>query len=127
MECALFSLHIKVMFNEPLKKLLHMLYVFLQGVGVNQDVINVDEKAVDYIVENLIHKRLEDGGSVSKAIGHDEVFVSPWCDDKRCLPFVAIWDTDKVICTSQFCIDVGEFCIDVVQGSLGSEEEGNCS
>ena len=51
------------MVKEPLKNLLHVL---LQGV--NQDVINVDdEKEVDHILENLVHKELEDSRGFSKA------------------------------------------------------------
>lgn len=52
---------------------------------------------------------MEDGGGVSKAIGHDQVFVVPSCGDKGRLPFVAFTYTDKVICTLQveFCLDVG--------------------
>ena len=66
-------------------------------------------KAVNYILVNLVHKGLENGGGVSKAVGHDEVFVVPSCGDKGRLPSGAFTYTDKVKCTSQvkFCIDVG--------------------
>jgi hypothetical protein len=86
------------------------MHVFLQGVKVNQDVIIVDdEKAIDHILENLVHKGLADGGGVSKAVGHDQGLVVPSCGDKGHLPFIPFAYTDKVICTSlvEFCIDVG--------------------
>ena len=86
-----------------------MLYVFFQGVGVNQDVINVDdEKVVDHILENLVHKGLEDNEGVRKAVGNDQLFVVPSSGDKGRLPFVAFTYTNKIKCTSQ-----GEFSIDV--------------
>jgi hypothetical protein len=93
------------MVKEPLKNLL--LYVFLQGV--NQVLINVDnEKAVDHILENLVHKGLEDGGGSHKAVGQDLVFIVPLSGDKGRLSF-AVFTYYTVICTSQvgFRIDVG--------------------
>ena len=87
-----------------------MLHVFLQGLGLYQDVINVDdEKAVDHIVENLVHNGLENGGGVRKAIGHDQVFVVPSSGDKGSLPVFAFTYTDKVICTSQVYLFKGRW------------------
>ena len=59
------------------------------------------------ILQNLVHKGLEDGGGVTKAVGHDQVFVVPSCGDKGRLPFVAFTYTDKVICTSSIKKDDG--------------------
>ena len=42
-----------------------MLYVFSNGVRVDQDMVNVhDEELVDHVLENFIHEGLEDCGSI---------------------------------------------------------------
>lgn len=67
MELALFSFGVQLELNHPFEDLSDLLDVFLQGVGVDQDVIDVyNNKSVEHVSEDVINKGLEDGRTIDQ-------------------------------------------------------------
>lgn len=62
-----------------------------QVLGVYEYVIDVDNhKVIEELPEHLVHKPLEEGRGIVKAIWHDEIFVVPrWGNEAR-LPLIAL-------------------------------------
>ncbi len=53
-----------------------MMVMFGQVPGVDQDIVYVDDdKLVEELPEHLVHKPLEDGRGVGKAIRHNPIFI----------------------------------------------------
>jgi hypothetical protein len=74
MEYAFAGLKIQAGIAKALEDLTNMLFVLLQGVGVDKEVIEVDhQEFVEELVEGVIHVVLERSGSIAKAEGHDSV------------------------------------------------------
>ncbi len=76
--------------------------MFGQIPGVDQDIVYVhDDKLVEELTEHLVHKPLEDGRGIEKAIRHDPIFIVAWgCNEFRLSP-VAFPDANKVIGSPQ--------------------------
>lgn len=72
MEEALGGLSVKFVLSESSENLSDVLPVFLQGVGVNQNVVEVhDNTVVEHVAEDVVHEALERGRSVRQAFGND--------------------------------------------------------
>jgi hypothetical protein len=68
-----------------------MLGVFLQGVQIDQDVIQVtDDEFVHHITEVVVHQVLEACRCVGQAKRHYEVFEKPVTCSESCFPFFAL-------------------------------------
>ena len=52
-----------------------MLLMFFHVTGVYQDIVYIDDKAIQVLTEDLIHIVLEDGWGVGQAIRHNPVLV----------------------------------------------------
>ncbi len=60
-ELALLQLEVKMVFSQFLKDLLHVAAMFSLVLGVDEDIINIDdEELMEELPEHLIHESLED-------------------------------------------------------------------
>lgn len=61
MEFTFLQLKVEVMLLESLEDLLHMVVMFSQVLGVNEDVVDVHyDKSLEELLEHLVHEALED-------------------------------------------------------------------
>ncbi len=75
-EFTLLELQVEVVFPELPEDLRHVMVIFGQVPGVDQNIVNVhDDKPVEELPEHLIHKSLEDGRGFGKAIRHNPIFI----------------------------------------------------
>jgi len=60
-ELALLQLEVKMVFSQFLKDLLHVAAMFSLVLGVDEDIINIDDdELMEELPEHLIHESLED-------------------------------------------------------------------
>ncbi len=53
-----------------------MVAMFGQVPGVDQNIVYVhNDKSVEELLEHLVHKPLQDGRGVGKAIWHEPIFI----------------------------------------------------
>ncbi len=96
MEFTFFSFGVEL--HEALQHWSDVTIVFLQSVWINQDVVNVyNYPSVEHVSEDVIHERLEDWRTVSKAEGHNQVLVVPTSGRKGRFPFISLSDTNQVV------------------------------
>ena len=70
MELTLVETGVKSMFPEAAEYFPDVLLVFGEGVGVNEDVVEIyDHEFVNEVGENVVHKALESGGSIRQTKG----------------------------------------------------------
>ena len=95
------------MFSEIFKDFANVLVIFLEGVGVYQDVVEVrNTELVQILAQGSVDVGLERGRGVGKAERHDEVFEMAVSGAESCLPLVTHGDADKVICGPE--VDLGK-------------------
>ena len=83
-----------------------MVTVFLYGVRVDQDVIQVNEDAyIQEIQEDVVHEALKSSRSIGKCERHDIPFKRSVASAEGGFPFIALVDPDKVVSVLQ--IDLG--------------------
>ncbi len=88
-----------------------MVAMFGHAPGVDEDVIYVNQhELMEKLPEHLMHKVLEYGGGVDKAIGHDEKFIVTSRGHKSCLPLVPLTYSDEVVFLLQGNIAVKSRC-----------------
>ena len=75
-ENALLQVKYQAMLLEPLEDLLQVDLVLLIGVAGHQDVIQVDEDAVQPL-QHLVHKALERLPGIPEPKGHPQKLVQP--------------------------------------------------
>ena len=104
---ALFSLDEELVLPKSLENLLDLGRVLVRVVREDEDVVEVDDqKVVEQVAEDIVHERLEGCRGVGKAEGHDECLeVTVTCAEGR-LPFVALFDADKVVSAPK--VELGE-------------------
>ena len=91
--------------------------VFRAGVGVDEDVVEVDDaEDVEVLAEGVVHEVLEGCRSVGEAEGHDGVFEVAVAASEGGLPFVSRGDPNEVVRAAE--IGFGE------EPSLGEAIEG---
>ena len=62
--------------NKTLHHTKHMVIVYFQCGGINQDVIEVyNHKVIEPVVKQRIHSSLECGGSISQSKRHHKKFI----------------------------------------------------
>ena len=79
-------------------------------VGVDQDVIEVDEKAyIQEISVYTVHTRLESSRSIRKTERHNTPLKGTIAGTEGSLPFVPFVDPDKVVCMLEIdlCKELG--------------------
>jgi len=75
--------------------------------GEDEDVIEVDKDIdVEDVTEDVVHEVLEGGWSIGEAKGHDEAFEVTIACPEGCFPFIARFDTEKVVGTTE--VEFGE-------------------
>lgn len=107
MEGALFRFQVELEFPQAFQDLRNMVTMFCQALGVNQDVIDVDQdEFVEKIAEHLMDEVLEDGGGVDQAIQHHDVLVVSSRCYEGCLPLVPLTYPEEVIRAAE--VQLGE-------------------
>ena len=71
MELALLCLHKQLIHQKALKNLSEAEHVFLRRAGEDEDFINVDEKPVEHVMENIIYPSLELSRGFGEVKMHD--------------------------------------------------------
>jgi hypothetical protein len=102
MKLALVETGIKSVFPEAAEYFPDVLLVFGEGVGVDEDVVEInDHEFIDEVGENVVHKTLESGGSVRQTKGDHEPFERSIACAESGFPFVAFRDPDQMICVPE--------------------------
>jgi hypothetical protein len=75
-ELAFGSSCVKPFFLKDLEDLRDVLLMFLEGLGEDQDIVEVDDhESIQERPEEVVHEPLESAGSVAEAKGHDKALV----------------------------------------------------
>lgn len=76
--------------------------VFLQRVGVDEDVIKVNkDKVVEHVTEDVINQVLQYSRGVGKAERHDKILEVSQRGAEGSFPFVPFVDSDEVISVTE--------------------------
>ena len=95
------------MLLESLEYFTDMLGVLFQVLGVDEDVIEIDDhEHVEEIGEDVIHEVLEHCWHICEPKGHHTPFEGSVVGVESGFPFVTLSDLDQVICMAEvkFCI-----------------------
>src|SRR5882724_2976093 len=85
--------------TESAKYFLDMFLMLSNIVGINEDVVQIDDNTnVDHIHENVIHKSLEGCGGISKPFRHYQPLERPISGSECSFPFFSSGKLNKVIC-----------------------------
>lgn len=117
-ELAFLQLEIELVFSQLLEDLRHVLAMFGQVPGVDQDVDVDDDEAVEVLPEHLIHIPLEYGGGVGQAIQHHLVLVVACRGNERLLPFIPLAYSNEDVGAPQVQFGVDASCSNAA-GSRG--------
>ncbi|KAI6156661.1 hypothetical protein BKA82DRAFT_162480, partial [Pisolithus tinctorius] len=94
-ELALFWLSKEAMLAEAAEDLFYMLVVQLLIVGVDEDVIKVNNNAdIEHVSEDAVNKPLESCWHISKTEGHNQPFIGTIASVKGSFPFITSTDSD---------------------------------
>ena len=53
-----------------------MAFVFFQSIGIDQEIVEVNDKEfIEIFAELVVHKVLECSGGITQSKGHDVLFV----------------------------------------------------
>ena len=110
-----------------LKDLLSSFFVIFVVVGVDKEVIHVNDEPslCDHISEGIGHESLKSGGRVGHAEEHYSGFIEASVGDEGGFPLVAFLDSDIVI--SPLYIKLGEdLGIFKFVNEVGNQGEGVC-
>ena len=107
-ERTLFQFEIEVKFLHLLKDSFCSFFVIFVIVGVDEEVIYVDDKPsfCNHIPERVRHELLESGGRVGHAEEHNSGFIESPVGNESGFPLVSLLDSDVVISPSY--IKLGE-------------------
>ncbi len=76
--------------------------MFLIGLGVNQNVVDVDDyPLVQHISEDIVNKCLEHGRTVGEPERHNEIFIVPRSGGKGSFSLVSLTNADEVVGTTK--------------------------
>lgn len=102
MELAFLRFEVKVGLLEGLQHGSYMRAVFHQGIGVDEDVIDVSvAEDVKVLAENVIDEMLEGCVGIGEAEWNNQVFVVAKAGAEDCLPFFPIGHANKVVGASE--------------------------
>ncbi len=86
------------MVDETTKNCSDLLDMILECRGIYQDVIDIDNyPVVKHVSEYFVNERLENGGTVGKPEGHNEIFVVPSRGGKGSFPLIPLPDADEIV------------------------------
>jgi hypothetical protein len=89
-EFALLSFGVKLMTLKASQNFADLLLMRFQVIGVDQDVIEVDDDAnIHQIGEDVIHELLESGWGIAKTKRHNQVFEGAEPHVEGSLPFIS--------------------------------------
>ena len=72
-----------------------MFVVFLQVIGVDQDVIKIyNHEDIYHVSKNVIHEALESGRGIGKSKWHNQLFERPVAGSKGGFPLISIYNAD---------------------------------
>ena len=98
MELTLIRTSIKSVFPKASEDFPDMLPVLGGIIRIDEDVIKVDDnRNVNHVGKDVVHKTLESGRSVSETERHNQPFKRPVASPECGLPFVSVGDADKMI------------------------------
>ncbi len=98
MKLALLRLDIKLVLQQPLEDLAHVLSVYLKGRRKDENVIEVHkDKLVNHVSQHAIDHALEDSRSVREPERKDQIFVVSRGGIEGCLSLIALTNTNKMI------------------------------
>jgi hypothetical protein len=107
MKLAFLWLDVKPSSAETFKNKTHMAFMLLQGIRVNQEVIEIcNKKVIEILPERIIDKVLKCPQGIAKAEWHDLVFEQSVTRTERCLPFLPRRHAKEVIAIAH--IELGE-------------------
>jgi len=102
MESTFLSFKEELVLSETFEDLRNVMAMFGQSLGVNQNIINVNNNGVmKEISEHLVHEILEYRGGVYRTIQHDQVLTVASRCHEGCLPLISLTYPDKVICPTK--------------------------
>ena len=109
MKLALVSSGIQTMLSESSKYFYNVGLVLLFVIGVNQDVIQVHDRNVKHVGEDVIHEMLKRCWSIGKSEGHNSPFIRTISGAKGGFPFIVFGDLDQMVSVPEvdLCIDSG--------------------
>ncbi len=95
---SLLRLDKKLVLQQPLEDLAHVLSVYLKGRRKDENIIEVHEdKPVNHVSQHAIDHALEDSRGVGKPERKDQVFIVSRGGIEGCLPLIALANADKMI------------------------------
>ena len=86
------------MFLKPLENFLNMCLVLQHVVGIDQDIVKVNNYAdIKHVREDVIDKMLKRCWGICKSEGHDEPFKRSVAGVEGSFPFITFSNVDKVV------------------------------
>ena len=100
---TLLKLAVLFSINKTLHNMKHMVIVYFQCGGVNQDVVEVyNYKVIEPIVKQRIHGSLECGWGIRQSKRHNKEFIYTISRSACSFGFIAMADWDLVVATIKF-------------------------
>jgi len=98
LKLTLVGMEVELMFLQQFQNLAGDLPVLFKGLCEDEDVVQIDHDHAfrDEVLEDVVHHRLEGGGTVREAKEHDEGFVQAAVGPEGGLPFVSFLYLDVV-------------------------------
>ena len=101
-EFTLGEFSIETMFTEFQENETKMLFMFLIGLRVDKDIIEIYHHKLVYILhENVVHETRESGGSICETKGHHSVLIESIASFESCFWNILLADFDLVVAASQ--------------------------
>ena len=98
MEGTLIGMGVKSVLSESSEYLSDMFPVVIKIIGVDQNVVQINENTyIQEIRENIIHKTLKSGRGIGKSEGHNTPLKRAILSAECSFPFITFTDPDKMI------------------------------
>ena len=79
-----------------------MTFMFFESIGVDQEVVEVDDKEfIEIFAELVIHKVLERSGGVTQSKGHDAVLVQSIATAESSFPLLSHHHPQKMVTVAE--------------------------
>ena len=98
MELTLRSLGEKAVKSESTENFADMLPVLLRIIGVDEDIVQVDDnRLIEQVLEDVVHETLESSRCVSKTFGDNQPFKRAITSPESCFPLVSLRNPDQMV------------------------------
>lgn len=95
MKLTFFCFGVQLMGDQTLQYSTNVVQMVLQGVGINEDIVNIDyDVTVQHVPEHVVDERLKDRRTVGQAEGHHPVFIVPSRRGEGGLPLITLPDAN---------------------------------